>query len=207
MPFGSFQVSDEEAVRHAVRLIKEGGAGAVKLEGAGPTLTRVKAIVAVGIPVMGHVGLTPQSAVALGGYRVQGRRVRDAARLAEEARSLQRAGCFAVVLEAMPAVVAAHISKALEVPTIGIGAGGACDGQILVWHDLLGLTTGHVPQFVKRYAELGAAAKSALETYVAEVRSRKFPETEHTYPMADGEQELFEREMAALRRQSPESEG
>jgi 3-methyl-2-oxobutanoate hydroxymethyltransferase len=200
MPFGSFQVSDEEAVRHAVRLIKEGGAGAVKLEGAGPTLTRVKAIVAVGIPVMGHVGLTPQSAVALGGYRVQGRRVRDAMRLAEEARSLQSAGCFAVVLEAMPAAVAAHISKSLEIPTIGIGAGGECDGQILVWHDLLGLTTGHVPQFVKRYAELGAAAKSALESYVADVRARKFPEAAHTYPMADGEQQLFEREMAAFRR-------
>ena len=123
MPFGSFQVSDEEAVRHAVRLVKEGGAGAVKLEGAGPTLTRVKAIVGVGIPVMGHVGLTPQSAVALGGYRVQGRRVRDAQRLLDEARALQDAGCFAVVLEAMPAVVAARITEALEVPTIGIGAG------------------------------------------------------------------------------------
>src|SRR4029453_6247930 len=123
MPFGSFQVSDEEAVRHAVRLVKEGGAGAVKLEGAGPTLTRVAAIVGVGIPVMGHVGLTPQSAVSLGGYRVQGRRVRDAMRLTEEAHALQSAGCFAIVLEAMPAVVAAHISKALEIPTIGIGAG------------------------------------------------------------------------------------
>ena len=123
MPFGSFQVSDEEAVRHAVRLVKEGGAGAVKLEGAGPTLTRVRAIVGVGIPVMGHVGLTPQSAVALGGYRVQGRRARDARRLLDEARALQGAGCFAVVIEAMPAVVAARITEALEVPTIGIGAG------------------------------------------------------------------------------------
>jgi 3-methyl-2-oxobutanoate hydroxymethyltransferase len=193
MPFGSFQVSDEEAVRHAVRLIKEGGAGAVKLEGAGPTLTRVAAIVGVGIPVMGHVGLTPQSAVSLGGYRVQGRRVRDAMRLAEEARALQGAGCFAVVLEAMPAIVAAHITRSLDIPTIGIGAGGDCDGQILVWHDLLGLTTGHVPQFVKRYADLGNAAKAALESYVGEVRSRDFPAAEHTYPMADGEAELFER--------------
>ena len=206
MPFGSFQVSDEEAVRHAVRLIKEGGAGAVKLEGAGPTLTRVKAIVGVGIPVMGHVGLTPQSAVALGGYRVQGRRVRDAMRLADEARALQDAGCFAVVLEAMPALVGAHISKLLEVPTIGIGAGGECDGQILVWHDLLGLTTGHVPQFVKRYADLGGAAKSALESYVADVRSRKFPEAEHTYPMADGEEQLFEDAMAKVRGQAPDPE-
>jgi 3-methyl-2-oxobutanoate hydroxymethyltransferase len=197
MPFGSFQVSDEEAVRHAVRLIKEGGAGAVKLEGAGPTLTRVAAIVGVGIPVMGHVGLTPQSAVSLGGYRVQGRRVRDAMRLADEARALQGAGCFAVVLEAMPAVVAEYITDALDVPTIGIGAGAECDGQILVWHDLLGLTLRHVPQFVKRYAELGAAAKAALASYVDDVRNRRFPASEHTYPMADGEQELFEREVSA----------
>jgi 3-methyl-2-oxobutanoate hydroxymethyltransferase len=194
MPFGSFQVSDEEAVRHAVRLIKEGGAGAVKLEGAGPTLTRVKAIVGVGIPVMGHVGLTPQSAVALGGYRVQGRRVRDAERLCEEAVALQGAGCFAVVLEAMPAVVAARITDVLEVPTIGIGAGASCDGQILVWHDLLGLTTGHVPQFVKRYADLGTAARAALETYVTDVRSRTFPEARHTYDMAEGEAEIFRKD-------------
>ena len=192
MPFGSFQVSDEEAVRHAVRLVKEGGAGAVKLEGAGPTLTRVKAIVGVGIPVMGHVGLTPQSAVALGGYRVQGRRARDAQRLLHEARALQDAGCFAVVIEAMPAVVAARITEALEAPTIGIGAGPACDGQILVWHDLLGLTTGHVPQFVKRYADLGSTAKGALEAYVADVRQRKFPDDQHTYDMAEGERERFE---------------
>jgi 3-methyl-2-oxobutanoate hydroxymethyltransferase len=195
MPFGSFQVSDEEAVRHAVRLIKEGGAGAVKLEGAGPTLTRVAAIVGVGIPVMGHVGLTPQSAVSLGGYRVQGRRVRDAMRLADEARALQGAGCFAVVLEAMPAAVAKYITESLDIPTIGIGAGAECDGQILVWHDLLGLTLNHVPQFVKRYAELGTAAKAALQAYVEDVRSRRFPAAEHTYPMAEGEQELFEREV------------
>jgi 3-methyl-2-oxobutanoate hydroxymethyltransferase len=202
MPFGSFQVSDEEAVRHAVRLIKEGGAGAVKLEGAGPTLTRVAAIVGVGIPVMGHVGLTPQSAVSLGGYRVQGRRVRDALRLADEARALQGAGCFAVVLEAMPAVVAQYITKSLDIPTIGIGAGAECDGQILVWHDLLGLTLSHVPQFVKRYAELGAAAKAALQSYVEDVRSQRFPAVEHTYPMADGEQQLFESE---VNRRSPKT--
>jgi 3-methyl-2-oxobutanoate hydroxymethyltransferase len=196
MPFGSFQVSDEEAVRHAVRLVKEGGAGAVKLEGAGPALSRVRAIVSIGIPVMGHVGLTPQSAVALGGYRVQGRRLRDAHRLRDEALALQSAGCFAVVLEAMPSVVAAHITERLDVPTIGIGAGSECDGQILVWHDLLGLTTGHVPQFVKRYAELGQSAQAALAAYVADVRSRKFPEPAHTYAMAEGEQELFELETA-----------
>lgn len=191
MPFGSFQVSDEEAVRHAVRLVKEGGAGAVKLEGAGPTLTRVAAIVGVGIPVMGHVGLTPQSAVALGGYRVQGRRVRDAIRLRDEALALQTAGCFAVVLEAMPAIVASHISEALRIPTIGIGAGPGCDGQILVWHDLLGMTPGHVPQFVKQYANLGEEARKALVSYVSDVRARTFPQPEHAYEMAEGEGEEY----------------
>jgi 3-methyl-2-oxobutanoate hydroxymethyltransferase len=140
---------------------------------------------------MGHVGLTPQSAVALGGYRVQGRRVRDAQRLFDEAIALQGAGCFAVVLEAMPAIVAARITEALDVPTIGIGAGPDCDGQILVWHDLLGLTPGHVPQFVKRYADLGMSAKAALEAYVRDVRSGSFPEPQHTYDMAEGEAEIF----------------
>jgi 3-methyl-2-oxobutanoate hydroxymethyltransferase len=192
MPFGSFQVSDEEAVRHAVRLVKEGGAGAVKLEGAGRTLTRVSAIVGAGIPVMGHVGLTPQSAVALGGYRSQGRTAQDALRLRDEALALEGAGCFAIVLEAIPAVVGERITDTLHVPTIGIGAGPSCDGQILVWHDLLGLTTGHVPQFVKKYADLAQSSKAALETYVADVRARRFPEPQHTYSMADGEQELFE---------------
>jgi 3-methyl-2-oxobutanoate hydroxymethyltransferase len=192
MPFGSFQVSDEEAVRHAVRLVKEGGAGAVKLEGAGRTLTRVAAIVGAGIPVMGHVGLTPQSAVALGGYRSQGRTAQDALRLRDEALALEGAGCFAVVLEAIPAIVADRITETLRVPTIGIGAGPACDGQILVWHDLLGITSGHVPQFVKKYADLAQSSRAALEAYVSDVRARRFPEPQHTYKMVDGEQELFE---------------
>ncbi len=192
MPFGSFQISDEEAVRHAVRLVKEGGAGAVKLEGAGRTLTRVAAIVGAGIPVMGHVGLTPQTAVALGGYRSQGRTAQDALRLRDDALALEGAGCFAVVLEAIPAIVAERITEMLHVPTIGIGAGPACDGQILVWHDLLGLTSGHVPQFVKKYADLAQSSRGALEAYVADVRARRFPEPQHTYPMAEGEQDLFE---------------
>jgi 3-methyl-2-oxobutanoate hydroxymethyltransferase len=192
MPFGSFQISDEEAVRHAVRLVKEGGAGAVKLEGAGRTLTRVAAIVGAGIPVMGHVGLTPQTAVALGGYRSQGRTAQDALRLRDDALALEGAGCFAVVLEAIPAIVAERITEMLHVPTIGIGAGPACDGQILVWHDLLGLTSGHVPQFVKKYADLAQSSRAALEAYVADVRARRFPEPQHTYPMAEGEQDLFE---------------
>jgi 3-methyl-2-oxobutanoate hydroxymethyltransferase len=192
MPFGSFQISDEEAVRHAVRLVKEGGAGAVKLEGAGRTLTRVAAIVGAGIPVMGHVGLTPQTAVALGGYRSQGRTAQDALRLRDDALALEGTGCFAVVLEAIPAIVAERITEMLHVPTIGIGAGPACDGQILVWHDLLGLTSGHVPQFVKKYADLAQSSRAALEAYVADVRARRFPEPQHTYPMAEGEQDLFE---------------
>jgi 3-methyl-2-oxobutanoate hydroxymethyltransferase len=123
---------------------------------------------------------------------VQGRRARDAQRLLDEAIALQGAGCFAVVLEAMPAIVATHITKALEIPTIGIGAGPDCDGQILVWHDLLGLTPGHVPQFVKRYADLGVSAKGALEAYVTDVRSGNFPQAEHTYQMAEGEAAIFE---------------
>lgn len=192
LPFGSFQISDEEAVRHAVRFVKDGGAGAVKLEGAGRMLTRVKAIVEAGIPVMGHIGLTPQSAMALGGYRAQGRTAKDAIRLRDEALALEGAGCFAIVLEAIPPEVAARITRTLHIPTIGIGAGAGCDGQILVWHDLLGLTTGHLPRFVKRYAELGQTTLGALQTYVADVRAGTFPGAEHTYSMAQGELELFD---------------
>jgi len=199
MPFGSFQISDKEAVKQAVRFIKDGGAGAVKLEGAGRTLTRVAAIVGAGIPVMGHVGLTPQSAVALGGYRAQARTASDAHRLQDEALALEGAGCFALVLEAIPAIVAERITETLKIPTIGIGAGPRCDGQVLVWHDVLGLTAGHVPQFVKRYADLAASTTSALETYVSDVRTGRFPEVQHTYPMADGEQELFELDKLARR--------
>ncbi len=185
MPFGSFQVSDEDAVRHAVRLVKDGGAHAVKIEGAGPSTLRASAIVQAGIPVVGHVGLTPQSVVALGGYKPQGRTPRDAARLRDEAVALERSGCFAVVLEAMPADVAAAISHQLRIPTIGIGAGPTCDGQVLVWHDLLGLTVGHVPRFVKRYADLDVTIKAALGAYVADVRSGAFPEARHTYGMLE----------------------
>jgi 3-methyl-2-oxobutanoate hydroxymethyltransferase len=192
MPFGSFQVSDEEAVRHAVRLVKEGGVSAVKLEGAGPTLTRVAAIVRVGIPVMGHVGLTPQSAVALGGYRVQGRAARDAHRLRAEAIALESAGCFAIVLEAMPAIVAERITESLEIPTIGIGAGPACDGQVLVWHDLLGLNERRPARFVKRYADIGSEIQRALEAYAEDVRSGDFPTAEHTYTIPEDELALFD---------------
>jgi 3-methyl-2-oxobutanoate hydroxymethyltransferase len=192
MPFGSFQVSDELAVDNAVRFVKEAGADAVKLEGAGPTLSRVQAIVGAGVPVMGHVGLTPQSATMLGGFKAQGRTAEKAERLYEDALALEAAGCFAIVLEAVPAAVAARVTQALNVPTIGIGAGATCDGQVLVWHDLLGLYAGKAPRFVKRYADLATEAKRALESYVDDVREGRFPEEQHTYAIPDEELDAFE---------------
>src|SRR5215210_5218099 len=193
MPFGSYQVSDEDGVRNAIRFVKEAGADTVKLEGAGPSLSRVRAIVEAGIPVMGHVGLTPQSATMLGGFKTQGRTAEAALRLVADARELEAAGCFSVVLEAVPAPVAERITKALTVPTIGIGAGPACDGQVLVYHDLLGLTGGHLPRFVKRYASLSRDIRDALEAYASEVRAGTFPGPEHTYSMPEAELTLFER--------------
>jgi 3-methyl-2-oxobutanoate hydroxymethyltransferase len=184
MPFGSYQVSDEDAVRNAVRFIKEAGADAVKLEGAGRMLSRVRAIVESGIPLVGHIGLTPQSATALGGYRAQGRHADAARRQNDDALALQEAGAFAIVLEAVPAAVAERISQALTIPTIGIGAGAGCDGQVLVYHDMLGLTEGHVARFVKRYADLSTIIREALETYASEVRSGAYPAEEHTYKIA-----------------------
>jgi 3-methyl-2-oxobutanoate hydroxymethyltransferase len=192
MPFGSFQVSDEAAVENAVRFVKEAGADAVKLEGGGPTLSRVQAIVGAGIPVMGHVGLTPQSATMLGGFKAQGRTAEKAERLYEDALGLEAAGSFAVVLEAVPAPVAARVTETLAVPTIGIGAGPRCDGQVLVWHDLLGLYEGKAPRFVKRYADLAGEARRAIERYVADVREGRFPEERHTYAIPDEELEGFE---------------
>jgi 3-methyl-2-oxobutanoate hydroxymethyltransferase len=192
MPFGSYQVSDEAAVENAIRFFKEAGADAVKLEGAGPSLSRVRAIVQAGIPVMGHVGLTPQSATMLGGFKTQGKTAEAAVQLVEHALALEEAGCFAVVLEAVPAPVAAEITQRLRVPTIGIGAGPECDGQVLVYHDLLGLTEGHLPRFVKRYASLSREIRDALENYAEEVRSGTFPEEQHSYEMPAEELELFE---------------
>lgn len=197
MPFGSFQVSDEAAIANAVRFIKEAGADAVKLEGGGRMVSRVRALVDAGIPVMGHIGLTPQSAMLLGGYRAQGRTAREAARFHHDALALQQAGCFALVIEAVPPPVAARITESLTIPTIGIGAGPGCDGQVLVWHDLLGLTTGRVPRFVKRYADLASVTLSALESYIAEVRSGAFPEARHTYSMPEEERERFEAALMA----------
>ena len=192
MPFGSFQVSDEDALRNAIRFLKEAGADAVKLEGAGSTLSRVRAIVGAGIPVQGHIGLTPQSATMLGGFKAQGRTAEKAIRLLDDARALEAAGCFSLVLEAVPAPVAQRITEELSIPTIGIGAGAACDGQVLVWHDLLGLYRGRSARFVKRYAEIGRAIREALETYAADVRARRFPEEQHTYAMPEEELAVFE---------------
>ena len=155
MPFGSFQVSDEEAVTNAIRFVKDAGADAVKLEGAGAMLSRVRAIVDASIPVMGHIGLTPQSATMLGGFKAQGRSAEKAIALFDDARALEAAGCFSLVLEAVPAPVAARITRDVSIPTIGIGAGADCDGQVLVWHDILGLYDGRAARFVKRYAEIG----------------------------------------------------
>ncbi len=194
MPFGSFQASDADAVTNATRLVKA-GADAVKLEGAGPMLTRVRAIVGAGIPVMGHLGLTPQSATLLGGMKAQGRSAAGAARLLADARDLEEAGCFSIVLEAVPARIATHVSRALQVPTIGIGAGPGCDGQVLVWHDLLGVNEGAAPRFVKRYADLAGEARRGLETFAADVRSGAYPADEHSYKIAEEELRAFEAAM------------
>ncbi len=187
MPFGSFQVSDEEALRNAIRFVKEAGADAVKLEGAGPSLSRVLALVGAGIPVMGHIGLTPQSATMLGGFKAQGKTAAKARRLLEDAVALEDAGCFSLVLEAVPAPVAARIGECLTIPTIGIGSGPDCDGQVLVLHDVLGLYEGRSPSFARRYADLATEIRDALERFAGEVRSGAFPTEEHTYAMPDDE--------------------
>ena len=187
MPFGSFQVSDEDAVRNALRFVKEAGADAVKVEGAGPTLSRVLALVGAGIPVMGHLGLTPQSATMLGGFRAQGKTAAKARRLLEDAIALEDAGCFSLVLEAVPAPVADRISERLAIPTLGIGSGPGCDGQVLVLHDVLGLYEGRSPRFAKRYADLSTEIRGALEHFAGEVRGGAFPAEEHTYAMPEDE--------------------
>jgi 3-methyl-2-oxobutanoate hydroxymethyltransferase len=192
MPFGTYEASDEQAVGNAVRLIKEGGADAVKLERGGTSIARARAIVDAGIAVMGHVGLTPQTATMLGGFKAQGRSADQAKQLVDDALALQAAGCFAIVLEAVPSPVAKAATAALAVPTIGIGAGGETDGQVLVWHDMLGYYEGHAPRFVKRYADLGEVIVEALGRFAEEVRSGSFPEEQHTYKMPDDELKRFE---------------
>jgi 3-methyl-2-oxobutanoate hydroxymethyltransferase len=197
LPFGSYEISDEQAVRSAIRMIKEGGADVVKLEGAGRMAERARAIAESNIGIMGHIGLTPQSATKLGGFKAQGRTAGAASKLVEDALALQEAGCFAIVLEAVPAAVAARLTEALEIPTIGIGAGAATDGQVLVWHDMLGMYAGHTPRFVKRYAELAASISDALDAYVQDVKSGAFPDERHIYGISDEELALFEAALSA----------
>lgn len=180
MPFGSYEEGPEQAFRNAARLMAETGAGAVKLEGGRHMAETIAFLVARGIPVMAHVGLTPQSVNTLGGYKVQGRGA-DAERLRADAQAVAEAGAFAVVLEKVPAGLAGQISKALAIPTIGIGAGAECDGQVLVIDDMLGLFTDFRPKFVKHYAELGAAAAEAVASYAEDVRLRRFPAAEHSF--------------------------
>jgi 3-methyl-2-oxobutanoate hydroxymethyltransferase len=199
LPFGSYQVSDEQALETAIRFVKEAAADAVKLEGAGPMLSRVRALTGAGIPVMGHIGLTPQTATMLGGFKAQGRNAAKAVQLYEDALALEAAGCFAVVLEAVPAPVATRITESLAIPTIGIGAGAHCDGQVLVWHDLLGLYEGKAPRFVKQYAELAPTIQDAVARYATEVRDGAFPEAKHTYSLREEELAAFEEALAEVR--------
>ena len=193
LPFMSYQVSDAEAVANAGRLIKAGGADVVKLEGAGPSIERVRALVASGIGVMGHIGLTPQTATSLGGHKAQGRQAEAAQRLFMDALALEQAGCFGIVLEAVPAPVAGAISRRLTIPTIGIGSGPETDGQVMVLHDLLGIGgDGPQPRFVKRYAEIGDAMAAAVAEYAEEVRTHRYPGPEHTYSIPDDQLDLFQ---------------
>ncbi len=181
MPFLSYQAGLDEAVLNAGRLLKESGVDAVKIEGGTFRVETVRHLIANGIPVMGHIGLTPQSVRAFGGYKVQGKTEAAASQLLEDAKALAEAGIFALVLEGMPSALAGEITQAIDIPTIGIGAGPDCDGQVLVMHDLLGLYTDFTPKFVKRYAELGEAMKAAFETYRSEVEQGQFPAPEHCY--------------------------
>ncbi len=192
MPFLSYHVDDRDAILNAGRLVKEGGADAVKMEGAGPTLGRIAAVAAAGMPVMAHLGLTPQTATALGGFKAQGRTAEAALRLVDDAYAVEAAGAFALVLECVPAPVATTISERLGIPTIGIGAGHGCDGQVLVYHDLLGYGSGKAPRFVRRYADLRGAAIDGIRRYAADVRDRSFPAVEHTYAMPAEELAAFE---------------
>jgi 3-methyl-2-oxobutanoate hydroxymethyltransferase len=187
MPFGSYEVSNEQAITTAQRFVKEAGCDAVKLERGGTSVERTRAIVASGIPVMGHVGLTPQTATALGGYRSQGRTADAAMQVYRDARDLQAAGCFSIVFEAVPSELTEAIMPRLAVPVIGIGAGPATDGQVLVFHDLLGIYDGHAARFVKRYASVREEMVRGVERFAKEVRERRYPEPEHGYTMAPDE--------------------
>jgi 3-methyl-2-oxobutanoate hydroxymethyltransferase len=199
LPFGSYEESDEQAVRTATRFVKEGGADAVKLErGNATSVSRAQAIVQAGIPVMGHVGLTPQTSTALGGYKAQGRNAGSATRIAEEMLALQQAGCFTIVLEAVPAAVTEQLMPLIDVPVIGIGAGPATDGQVLVFHDLLGIREGRGARFVQRYADIQSEMDAGVAAYAADVRARRYPAPEHCYSIDPEQLAEFRSELSAL---------
>ena len=187
LPFGSYEASDEQAIATAQRFVKEAGCDAVKLERGGTSVQRARAIVEAGIPVMGHIGLTPQTATALGGYRSQGRTADRALEVARDALALQEAGCFAIVIEAIPSDLTDELMPRLEIPAIGIGAGPSTDGQVLVMHDLLGIYDGHAARFVKRFASVREEMIAGVRAYAEEVRTRRYPEPEHGYTMAPDE--------------------
>ncbi|HEV7398725.1 MAG TPA: 3-methyl-2-oxobutanoate hydroxymethyltransferase [Solirubrobacterales bacterium] len=193
MPMGSYESSNELAIQNAQRLVKETGCQTVKLEAGGISVERARAIVRSGIPVMGHVGLTPQTATALGGYKAQGKTAQSAIQLCEDALALQAVGCFAIVFEAVPAAITEAIVEKLEIPVIGIGAGPAPAGQVLVFHDLLGITTGRMAKFVKRYADIHDQMVGGVRAYIDEVRSRHFPEPDHVYGVEPAELAEFRR--------------
>ena len=193
LPFGSYERSNEQAVETATRFVKEAGCDAVKLERGGSSVDRARAIIRAGIPVMGHVGLTPQTATALGGFKAQGKTAGRASQIAEEALALQAAGCFAIVFEAIPAEITAALTKKMTIPVIGIGAGPATDGQVLVYHDLLGIFGGHAAKFVKRFAEVREEMVRGVREYAREVREATFPAPEHTYAIEPDELAAFRR--------------
>jgi 3-methyl-2-oxobutanoate hydroxymethyltransferase len=201
MPFMTYQVSAEEAVRNAGRFLQEGGMDAIKLEGGRERLDAIHAILNAGIPVMGHLGLTPQTVHALGGFRPQGRTTQAAKRLLEDALYLDEAGCFSLVVESIPARLAGLISKRISIPTIGIGAGVDCDGQVLVEHDMLGLFDRFTPKFVKKYANLQAELQRAFSEYISDVTARRFPTCEQSVEISDEEWELMIRELSVERQQ------
>ena len=199
LPFGSYEESDEQAVHTAMRFVKDGRADAVKLErGNATSVARARAIVQAGIPVMGHVGLTPQTSTALGGYRAQGRSAGSAARIAAEMLALQAAGCFTIVLEAVPAAVTEELMRLIDVPVIGIGAGPATDGQVLVFHDLLGIREGRGARFVQRYADLQSEMDAGVTAFAADVRERRYPAPEHSYSIDPDELAELRTELSAL---------
>lgn len=195
MPFLTYHGTREETLKNAGRLIQEGHAHAVKMEGGEEILPAVRACVQAGIPVMGHLGLTPQAVHQLGGYKVQGKDLASARKIVEDAKRLEEAGAFAIVLECVPEALARLVTETVSVPTIGIGAGAACDGQVLVFHDLVGFASDLKPKFVKQYAEIGRDIRAAVARYAEEVRARRFPGPEHTYSMAEGVLERLYGEM------------